>query len=112
LRRSKIHAVGVDPSVLGEADLDGLGEFIDSGRTVMLGVVPSVAQGGSLSPEQLAQQAATLTDRLGFPREVLAQRVGVTPACGLAGATPEWARRAIELAQKTAETLAGDPEAI
>jgi methionine synthase II (cobalamin-independent) len=112
LRRSKIHAIGVDPSVLGEADLDGLGEFIDSGRTVMLGVVPSVAQGGSLSPEQLAQQAATLTDRLGFPREVLAQRVGVTPACGLAGATPEWASRAIELAQKTAETLAGDPEAI
>jgi methionine synthase II (cobalamin-independent) len=112
LRRSKIHTAGVDPSVLGEGDLDGLGGFIDIGRTVMLGVVPAAAPDGSLSSGQLAQRAAALTDRLGFPREVLARRVGVTPACGLAGATPEWARRAIELAQKTAEALADDPEAI
>jgi hypothetical protein len=36
----------------------------------------------------------------------------VAPACGLAGATPEWARTAIELAQKVAAAIADDPEAI
>ncbi|MGE5694064.1 MAG: methionine synthase, partial [Candidatus Sericytochromatia bacterium] len=60
---------------------------------------------------QLAQEAAALTDRLGLPRRVLGERIGVTPACGLAGATPEWARAAIELVQKTADALV-DPGAI
>ena len=112
LLRSKFGAVSVDPAVLNPGDFDNLGEFIDSGRTVMLGVVPSVAPGRPLSSDELAQRAAALTDRFGFGREMLAQRVGVTPACGLARATPEWARSAIELAQKTAETLADDAEAL
>ena len=56
--------------------------------------------------------AAALADRLGFPRALLAERFGVTPACGLAGATPEWARTAVELAQKVADTFADDPDAV
>ena len=56
--------------------------------------------------------AATLTDRLGFARELLAERFGVTPACGLAGATPEWARTAVELTQKVADAFADAPDAI
>ena len=40
------------------------------------------------------------------------RRIGVTPACGLARATPEWARTAIELARKAAEMFAEDPDAI
>src|SRR2546423_304698 len=39
LQRSSIHAVSVDVSTLTAADLDGLGDFVDSGRTVMLGVI-------------------------------------------------------------------------
>ena len=54
----------------------------------------------------------SITDRLGFPRSVLRDRIGITPACGLAGATPEWARTAIELAQKAADAFADDPDAI
>ncbi|HZQ33975.1 MAG TPA: methionine synthase [Mycobacterium sp.] len=108
LQRSKVHAVMIDPS---EDDLDGIGEFVDSGRTVMLGVVPPTASGKPLSAGQLAESTAALTDRLGFPRRLLAERVGITPACGLAEATPEWARTAVELAQKTADALA-DPEAV
>ena len=53
-----------------------------------------------------------LTDRLGFARAVLRDRIGVTPACGLATATPPWARTAIELAQKVADAFAEDPDAI
>ena len=60
----------------------------------------------------MAKSVVAFTDRLGFPRAVLPERVGITPACGLAGATPEWARTAIELTQKAADAIADDPAAI
>jgi methionine synthase II (cobalamin-independent) len=112
LRRSNIHAMGLDPSVLDRGALDGLGEFLDTGRTVMLGVVPAAPPEPIPPAEQLAERAAALTDRLGFARALLSARIGVTPACGLAGATPEWARAAVELAQKVAAAFADDPDAI
>ena len=62
--------------------------------------------------EEIATAAAAITDRLGFPRKVFQERIGITPACGLAGATPEWARIAIELCQKAADGFAQDPEGI
>ncbi|HEV7851906.1 MAG TPA: methionine synthase, partial [Mycobacterium sp.] len=34
------------------------------------------------------------------------------PVCGLAGATPQWARIAIELVQEAADAIAADPAAI
>jgi hypothetical protein len=43
---------------------------------------------------------------------VLRERIGITPACALAGATPQWARSAIELTQKAADAFAEDPDAI
>ncbi|MFA5707559.1 methionine synthase [Mycolicibacterium sp.] len=112
VRRSTIGAVAVDITVLEAADLDQLGEFLESGRTVLLGAVPALEPARRPSVEQVAGAVAAVTDRLGFPRAVLAERIGVTPACGLAGATPEWARRAVELCQKVADGLASDPDAI
>jgi methionine synthase II (cobalamin-independent) len=111
-QRSMLHAVSVDVSTLVAADLDGVGEFVDSGRTAMLGVVPAVAPERRPSVEEIAKSVAAITDRLGFPRSVLRDRVGVTPACGLAGATTAWARTALESAQKVADGFAEDPSAI
>jgi hypothetical protein len=42
----------------------------------------------------------------------LRERIGVTPACGLAAATPQWARTAIELARNAADAFAQDPDSI
>ena len=112
LRRSIVHAVSLDASTLQDGGLDGLGEFIETGRTVQLGVVPATAPARRPSAEEIARTAAAITDRLGFPRSILAERIGVTPACGLAGATPQWARTAIELVQKAADALTEDPEAV
>lgn len=112
LQRSSIHALSVDMSTLTAADLDGIGEFMESGRTVLLGVVPATAPAARPSFEEVTKAAVAVTDRLGFSRSLLRERVGVTPACGLAGATPEWARIAIELAQKAADVFAEDPEAV
>jgi hypothetical protein len=112
LLRSAVHAVSVDVSTLTAADLDGVGEFVDSGRTVLLGVVPTAAPERRPSVEEVAKAAVAVTDRLGFAREVLRDRIGITPACGLAGATPEWARIAYGLVQKAADGFAADPEGI
>ena len=40
------------------------------------------------------------------PRPVRAPGLGLTPACGLAGADPRWARRALTLCQAAARNLA------
>ncbi len=112
LQQSTIHAVSLDASALQAADLDGIGEFLESGRTVVLGVVAATDPGRRPSVEQVAAVAAAVTDRLGFARQVLRDQVGITPACGLAGATPAWARMAIELARRAGEAFAEDPDAI
>ncbi len=112
LQRSSIHALSVDVGTLTAADLDGIGEFVETGRAVLLGVVPSTAPLARPSSEEVAKAAAAITDRLGFPRSVLRERIGVTPACGLAGAAEGWARTAVELAQKAADAFADDPEAV
>jgi methionine synthase II (cobalamin-independent) len=112
LQRSAIHAISVDVQTLAATDLDGIGEFVESGRMVMLGVVPSKAPTARPAVEEIAKSAVAITDRLGFPRSVVRERIGITPACGLAGASPEWARAAMELSQKVADAFADDPDAI
>jgi methionine synthase II (cobalamin-independent) len=112
LQNSAIGAVTVDAGTLRAADLDAIGEFVESGRVVMLGVVPSSAPARRPAVEEVAKSVVAVTDRIGFARSVLRDRIGVTTACGLAGATPEWARTAIGLARQVAEILAEDPDAV
>lgn len=112
LRRSAFGAVSVDAGALSAADLDGIAAFIETGRAVMLGVVPGGAPPRRVSAEEAAAAVVAVTDRLGFARSALRERIGVTPACGLAGATPAWARTAIELVGKAARMFAEDPDAI
>jgi methionine synthase II (cobalamin-independent) len=112
LRRSAISAVSVDASTLRAPDLDGIAAFIESGRGVMLGVVDAGAPERRPAVEEVAAAIVAVTDRLGFDRATLSDRIGVTPACGLAGATPQWARTAIGLARGAAELFAEDPDAI
>jgi methionine synthase II (cobalamin-independent) len=75
-------------------------------------VVPATAPDSRPSAEEVAGVVVDFTDRLGFSRAVLPDRIGVTPTCGVAGATPRWARTAIELTQKAADAIAEDPAAI
>ena len=112
LQRSTISAVSVDAGTLLARDLDGIAAFVESGRTVVLGVVPGTAPERPPSAEEVATAVVAVTDRLGFARSALRDRIGITPACGLAAATPQWARTAIGLARKAAEAFAEDPDAI
>lgn len=112
LRRSAVHAVSVDIRMLGDDGLDGLGEFVDSGRTAVLGLLPATAPDRRPSAEEVATSAAAVTDRIGFPRSVLGQRIGISPACGLAGGTDGWARVVTGLTQTAADALTDDPGAV
>jgi len=104
--------VSVDVGTLAAADLDGVGEFVESGRSVLLGVVAATAPAQRPAVEEVARAAAAVTDRLGFARAVLREHIGITPVCGLAGATAEWARVAVELCQKAADGFAQDPDGV
>ena len=112
LQRSMIHAVSMDVGTLGDADFDGLGEFLDSGRAVVFGLVPTSVPAARPSAEEVAAAAVGITDRIGFSRSAIRDRVGISPACGLAGADVAWARAAIGLCQRAAAAVADDPDAI
>lgn len=110
--RSGIDAVGLDATALDTTDYDGIGAFVESGRTVLLGLVPVITPARRPAAEEIARAAAAITDRVGLARTVLAEWVGITPTCGLAGASTDWARTAVELARRAAEVLAADPGAV
>ena len=112
LLRTGIEAISMDASTLVPADLDGIGEWVESGRTALLGVAPAIDPARPLQVREVAKAAAAITDRLGFSRTILRERVGLTPSCGLAGATPEWARTVVELVQRAVDGIAEDPDSV
>ncbi|MDD7940401.1 methionine synthase [Actinomycetospora lutea] len=108
-------AVAVDLLALGGADapkevLDALGELWEAGTELWLGAVPSTDPATEPELQPLAQPALDLADRLGFDRARLADRAVVTPTCGLAGASPAWARRATGTTVELARAFADPPE--
>lgn len=110
-------AVSVDatrPAVSGRtavpAALDRIGEIWDAGTPLLLGLVPSVEPRGRVTSRRLAQPAFDLADRLGFDRVRLSSLCVPTPTCGLAGASPAWARRALELCRELGSAFLDPPD--
>ncbi|NLE79837.1 MAG: methionine synthase [Rhodococcus sp.] len=112
LRRSSAFAIGFDASQLTSSGLDGIGELIDSGKELVLGLVPSLQPETVPGWRELAQPAVTLIDRLGFPRTTLRTQVAVTPTCGLAGTSEQWSREALKLTREVGAALSEDPESL
>jgi len=104
-------AVSLDLDLLDLEDpavVDPLGEALDAGTGLLAGVVPTSPP--VVSAEWAADRLRTMWRRFGFPPERLPEQVVVTPACGLAGATPEYARTAMTTCREAARRLADDPE--
>ncbi|MEV6767950.1 methionine synthase [Nocardia sp. NPDC051030] len=112
LRRSAAAAVGFDMATIKTPDLDRIGELIDDGKYVALGLVPTTAPAKPITWREVAEPGVRLIDRLGLRRRLLAEQVLVSPACGLAGAPLSWAREALKLAGETARIYADEPESI
>ena len=104
LRRAGASAVSVDATLLTPRDDDAVGEAVEAGTGLLLGVVPSRdARLSDLSATMVP--ATTLWRRLGLPAEALSASVVVTPTCGLAGASPAGARRALQACVEGARRL-------
>ncbi|SCE76949.1 Cobalamin-independent synthase, Catalytic domain [Micromonospora coriariae] len=108
IRSTGAAGVALDLGLLTE--LDPLGEAIDAGLGLLAGAVPTRAPSTGQAPTsaQVADRVRQLWDRLGFPRRQLAQQVVVTPACGLAGASPEYARVVLAACRDAGRRLAED----
>jgi hypothetical protein len=109
--------VGIDATVpvfRGEtavpAALDALGETWDAGTPLLLGLVPAREPAARPQLRDVARPVFELADRLGFDRSRLGGLAVPTPTCGLAGATPEWARRAMALVRDLGQTFVDPPE--
>jgi len=105
LRGAGARGLSVDLDVLAPVDLDVLGEALEAGDGVALGVVPAVDPAASPTDRVLTDRVLGWLDLLGVDPEAVGQRLLVTPACGLAGASPAWVRRALELSRQVAAHL-------
>ncbi|ANJ09632.1 methionine synthase [Streptomyces parvulus] len=109
LRRAGFAGISFDFSLLTERDDDAIGEAAESGTRLLAGVVPGTDTALS-DPAGSVMGVRTLWRRLGLRPELLAEAVTVTPSCGLAGASPAYARRALAQCVRAARSLADNPE--
>ncbi|MER7572919.1 methionine synthase [Streptomyces sp. NPDC126514] len=109
LRRAGATAVSFDATLLTERDDDTIGEAVEAGTRLFAGVVPGT-DGPLSDPAGSVMGVRTLWRRLGLRPGLLAESVTITPACGLAGASPEYARKALAHCVRAARSLADNPE--
>jgi hypothetical protein len=109
LRRAGAVAVSLDLALLTESDDDAVGEAVEDGLVLFAGVVPAVEPGLS-DPAGSVSGVRTLWRRLGLDPALLSRHVVVTPSCGLAGASPAYARLALSHCVTAARSLADNPE--
>ncbi len=101
-------AVGLSVDLLVEQAEQPLGEAVEAGLVLLLGCLPST---GSTVPtvDRVLAPVRGLWRRLGLDPELLPAAVVLTPSCGLAGATPGYARAALGRATEAARALAEEP---
>ena len=102
IRAAGAGAVSFDLSQLRRGEEDAVGEAAEAGMGLLVGVVPATgivadvtaeAGRGRGAGEAEAQRVVRLWRGLGLAPNV--SQVVITPGCGLAGATPAWARAAL-----------------
>jgi methionine synthase II (cobalamin-independent) len=112
-------AVSVDLSLLRRGEEDSLAEAAEAGLGILAGVVPATpetaagraAVAGLPEPRATAGRVVELWRRLGWPVPSgagpagVARQVVLTPACGLAGAPPGYARAALAHCREAARLL-------
>lgn len=105
LRAAGADAVSLDLGLV--RDLDAVGTAVDAGTHLLLGVVPGVDR-PLPAPKVTAARVQAWWNELGFPAGELAAAVTLTPTCGLAGASPAYARAAMAHVREAAKYLLPD----
>ncbi|MCA0331120.1 MAG: methionine synthase [Actinobacteria bacterium] len=100
LRRAGADALSVDLLLHSERDDDEVGELLDRGGRLIAGIVPGAGPAAALPSSVVAstvEPVVRLGHRLGVEGDALAAGLMVSPTCGMAGASPAQARRALAL---------------
>ena len=121
IKSAGAHGVGFDLSKLRRAEEDALAEVVEAGLGIFVGVVPATGPavlddaeraGAPQSPSarQTAERVIEVWERMGWPAAAggpgsVSAQVVLTPACGLAGATPDYARDAMARCREAARLL-------
>ena len=122
IRAAGAGALSFDLSQLRRGEQDAVAEAAEAGLGLLTGVVPAVpapaspgpagpagtvAPGdGSAEARQAAERVIRLWRRLGLPLETCPEQAVITPACGLAGASPAQARAALTRCREAGSMLA------
>jgi methionine synthase II (cobalamin-independent) len=104
IRAAGAKAIAVDAALIPTRKDEVIGEAIEAGVGLLLGVV----SGTDAEPPALAvtlRPVRELWNRLGFRPERLPEQVVLTPSCGLAGASPRYARAALARCREAARML-------
>lgn len=110
LQEAGAQALSIDLTLVDLDDVkkvDALGEYLDGGGRLIAGVVPALGKPHPGIAKEAADRVQALWHRLGFGEELLPQRVSVATTCGMAGASPDYARFAMEASREAAERLRG-----
>jgi methionine synthase II (cobalamin-independent) len=118
------NAVSFDMSLLKASDYDQLAEIVEAGTGVLAGAVSPLGQQPDArgaegaadgrretkervrrTPTDTAKSVGELWRKMSQPPDRCAEQVVVTPACGLAGASPDRARAALRWCREAATIL-------
>ncbi|GAB6897586.1 methionine synthase [Kineosporia succinea] len=101
LVRTGASALSLDVSQLGQQRWEQMAEATENGTALWAGAVPTAS---GVKPQVVADSIANPWRRLGLAVPGLADVV-VTPACGLAGSSPQQARSALGVAREASRIL-------
>jgi len=104
IQRAGADGLAFDLSQLRRGEEDGVAEAAEAGLGLLTGAIPAVAvePGGA---RETAERVIRLWQRLGLPLATAADQAVITPACGLAGASPAQARAALTRCREAAAML-------
>jgi methionine synthase II (cobalamin-independent) len=107
IKEAGARAVSFDLGLLERRDLDPVAEVAEAGLGLLAGAVPTVTDGQARPrpPRDTAEAVVTLWRRMTLDPAALAGQVVVTPACGLAGLSPEQARARLEHCREAARIV-------
>jgi methionine synthase II (cobalamin-independent) len=98
-------AVAFDLSQLRREDYDPLAAVAEAGLGLLAGIRLDDSERSRPSPDSDARSVAGMWRTMALPPDRCAEQVVVTPACGLAGASPAQARDALRRCREAARIL-------
>jgi methionine synthase II (cobalamin-independent) len=105
LRSAGVPAISFELSQVRADQLDNFAEAVQDGVGMLVGVVPAVDPGWPVPAADLTREVEHWWQTIGFAARELSDHCLITPTCGLAGASPSWARRSHQLAVAVAHDV-------